>query len=224
MTLKLSLPLFPLNTVLFPGQVLPLHIFEERYRHMIGQCIDRELPFGVTLIQEGEEVGGLAKPYAVGTTARITQVERLDDGRLNIVTVGEMRFRALSVRREPEGYLSADAVLWPWLPGDEGTTLTLAHQVRVRLHRYVGMLAEASGVPLEADDLPDQPAALGCLAAIALQVEQIEKQDLLTAPSIVALLSKEAGLLRRELRMLQVMISSRVRPPRDDEPLVFSAN
>ncbi len=94
---NISIPLFPLNTVLFPGQVLPLHIFEERYRRMIGQCIEKSWPFGVTLIQEGEEVGGLAKPFKVGTTARVTQVERLDDGRLNIISVGEMRFRIASL-------------------------------------------------------------------------------------------------------------------------------
>jgi Lon protease-like protein len=224
MNSKLSLPLFPLNTVLFPGQVLPLHIFEKRYRHMIGQCIEQELPFGVVLIQEGEEVGGPAKPYSVGTTARITQVERLDDGRLNIMTVGEMRFRIVSLRHEPEGYLRASAMLWPWLPGDESTTLTLAQNVRDRLRRYVEMLSRASGVPLEADDLPEQPAALACLTAIALQVAQTEKQKLLTLPSIAMLLSKEVALLRRESRMLQVMIASRVRPTDDDTPLVFSIN
>ena len=220
----LSLSLFPLNTVLFPGQVLPLHIFEERYRHMIGQCIDKGLPFGVALIQEGEEVGGLAKPYAVGTMAHITQVERLDDGRLDIITVGEMRFRVVSLRQAPEGYLRASVILWPWLPGDENATQMLVQSVRDRLRRYVGMLSRASGISLEADDLPEQPAALACLTAIALQVAQTEKQKLLTSPSITALLFKEAGLLRRELRALQVMLRSRVRPTAVDGPIVFSAN
>ena len=224
MNSTIALPLFPLNAVLFPGQVLPLHIFEPRYRQMIGQCIEEGRLFGVVLIQEGEEVGEPAKPYAVGTTARITQVERLDDGRFNIITVGEMRFRIVSLRQEPEGYLRANIVLWPWLPGDEGATLTLAQNVRDRLRRYVGMLSTASGISLETNDLPEQPAALACLTAIALQVEQTEKQDLLTLPSIAALLAQEAGLLRRELRVLQVMLNSQGRPTDDDTPIIFSDN
>ena len=224
MNSTIALPLFPLNTVLFPGQVLPLHIFEPRYRHMIGQCIEKELPFGVALIQEGEEVDERAKPYAVGTTARITQAERLDDGRLNIITVGEMRFRIVSLRQETEGYLRANVVLWPWLPGDENKALALAENVRDRLRRYVDMLSAASGIPLEVDDLPEQPTALACLAAIALQVTQTEKQNLLASPSIAALLSKEVSLLRRELRVLHVMLNSRGRPTDDDAPIVFSDN
>jgi hypothetical protein len=96
--------------------------------------------------------------------------------------------------------------------------------VRDRLRRYVAMLSAASGIPLEADDLPEQPTALACLAAIALQVTQTEKQNLLASPSIAALLSKEVSLLRRELRVLHVMLNSRGRPTDDDAPIVFSDN
>jgi Lon protease-like protein len=224
MSSTIALSLFPLNTVLFPGQVLPLHIFEPRYRQMIGQCVEKEQPFGVVLIQEGDQVSEPVKPYAVGTTARITQVERLDDGRLNIITVGEMRFRIVSLQQESEGYLRANVVLWPWLPGDEDAAQTLAQNVRERLRRYVDLLSAASGVPLETDDLPEQPTALACLTAIALQVTQTEKQNLLTSPSIATLLSQEVGLLRRELRVLHVMLNSRGRPTDDDTPIIFSEN
>jgi Lon protease-like protein len=221
---NISLPLFALNTVLFPGQVLPLHVFEQRYRRMIGQCIENSSPFGVVLIQEGDEIGEPARPYEVGTTARITQVERLDDGRLNIITVGEMRFRIVALQQEREGYLRADVDLWPWSPSDTNMARTLALDVRGRLRRYVEMLSQASGVSLEADELPQQPTELACLAAIALQVTQVEKLDLLASPSIAALLSKEVSLLRRELRMLQVMLGSQGRPTNDDTPIIFSAN
>jgi Lon protease-like protein len=93
----MDLRLFPLNTVLFPGMRLPLHIFEERYKVMIRECIEEDAPFGVVLIKSGEEVGGSAVPHDVGTTARILQVEYLDDGRLNIFTMGERRFRIVAV-------------------------------------------------------------------------------------------------------------------------------
>src|SRR6185503_19425073 len=98
----MELRLFPLNTVLFPGMRMPLHIFEERYRLMIRECIEQDAPFGVLLIREGEETGGSAVPHGVGTTARITQVEYLDDGRMNIFTIGQERFRLseLSTDRE----------------------------------------------------------------------------------------------------------------------------
>ncbi len=224
MSNKIVLPLFPLHTVLFPGQVLPLHIFEPRYQKMINECIDKSWPFGVVLIREGEEVGGSAVPYQVGTTARVTQVERLDDGRLNIVSVGEMRFRILTFDQAQEGFLRAQVVLWPWSPSDASVSGSLADHVRGRLRRYVQMLSQASGVLMGADDLPDEPTELACLTAIALQVDQLEKQDLLTSPSIATLLDKEMGLLRRELRALQVILQSRGRPTHDDDLVVFSAN
>jgi len=226
MNSQLALPLFPLNTVLFPGQVLPLHVFEPRYRQMIATCIEQGAPFGVALIQDGDQVGGPAKPYEVGTTARITQVERLDDGRFNIISVGELRFRIHTVRQASAGYLRADVTLWPWLPSDENAARTLVTRVQGRLRRYMELLSQAAGVSLDAasDDLPQQAAALACLTAIALQVEPVEKQDLLTSPSIESMLSKEVGLLQREVRVLQVMLGSLGRPTQSDHPITFSAN
>jgi Lon protease-like protein len=87
-----ELPLFPLNVVLLPGIPLPLHIFEERYKAMIRDCLERKEPFGVVLIREGREVGDPAQPFHVGTSARILRVEHLEEGRMNILTQGERRF------------------------------------------------------------------------------------------------------------------------------------
>src|SRR5687767_13844296 len=89
-----ELPLFPLNTVLFPAMPLKLHIFEERYKTMINECIDNNSPFGVLLIDTGADSGGpLAKPHLIGCTAHITRVQRLPFGRMNIMAVGRERFR-----------------------------------------------------------------------------------------------------------------------------------
>ena len=93
----MDLRLFPLTSVLFPGMRMPLHIFEERYRIMIRECIEEDAPFGVLLIKSGAEVGGGAVPHDIGTTARIMQVEYMDDGRMNIFAVGEQRFRIVSI-------------------------------------------------------------------------------------------------------------------------------
>src|SRR5260370_37175440 len=102
-----ELPLFPLEqVVLFPGMTLPLRIFEERYKVMIGACQVTDQLFGVLLIRSGAEVGAPAEPERIGSTARMVHVERLPDGRMKIVTVVETRFRLLgSVRRMPEGKL-----------------------------------------------------------------------------------------------------------------------
>jgi len=93
-----ELPLFPLNNVvLFPGMKLPLHIFEERYKAMISVCSRQDAPFGVLLIKEGQEVGDPAHPFQIGTTARITEVQQLEDGRMNISTRGERRFEVVEI-------------------------------------------------------------------------------------------------------------------------------
>lgn len=92
-----ELPLFPLNVVLLPGMPLPLHIFEERYKTMIRDCLERRAPFGVVLIREGQEVGDPAQPFHVGTSARILRVEHLEEGRMNILTQGERRFTTAEI-------------------------------------------------------------------------------------------------------------------------------
>src|SRR5947209_7299372 len=93
--LMVELPLFPLNTVLFPTAPLTLHIFEERYKEMVSRCIAEDIPFGVVLIREGQEAGAPAVPFEVGTTAQIVSVEKLLQGRMNLIAVGRKRFRLL---------------------------------------------------------------------------------------------------------------------------------
>src|SRR5712691_1797622 len=105
-----ALPLFPLEqVVLFPGMSLPLHIFEERYKVMIGACQVTDQVFGVLLIKSGSEVGAPAQPERVGCPARMLRVDRLLDGRMTILTIGEQRFRLQGPARVmAEGYLVGD--------------------------------------------------------------------------------------------------------------------
>src|SRR6266571_7748271 len=109
------LPLFPLErVVLFPGMSLPLRIFEERYKVMIGACQVTDQVFGVLLIRSGSEVGAPAIPERVGCTARMLRVDRLPDGRMTILTIGEQRFRLQGPARVmSEGYLVGDVRLLP---------------------------------------------------------------------------------------------------------------
>jgi uncharacterized protein len=105
------IPLFPLHTVLFPGGPLPLRIFETRYTDMVRRCMREQLPFGVILIQEGEEAGEVATTAAVGCSARIADFGTLEDGLLGISCVGERRFRVQRVWRANDG-LNMGEVEW----------------------------------------------------------------------------------------------------------------
>lgn len=216
-----TLPLFPLNTVLFPGQLLPLHIFETRYRQMIGECLQHSTPFGVVLLREGEEAGDDAVvPYDVGTTAHIVQVERLADGRMNIICVGHSRFRVTQTRHD-RPYLRGDIDFWPWAPFDSMSGPSPVGPVKQRLERYLKLLAELSDSEINIE-IPDEAATLANLSAAVLQIEAAEKQALLSTDSIGELLNRVADILARELRGLHIMQAARHKPT--DESSVFSLN
>lgn len=105
--------LFPLNAVLFPGGPLKLRIFEARYVDMIGRCMREGSCFGVAMIVEGVEAGGVARTTQIGTSARIVDFEQLKDGLLGITAVGERRFRIESAARQSDGLNVAQV---EWLP------------------------------------------------------------------------------------------------------------
>ncbi len=100
-------PLFPLHTVLFPGGVLPLKVFEARYIDMVRDCMKREAPFGVVLIKSGQEVGKAAEPEAIGCLAHILQWDMDQPGILMLRTQGGARFRILQTRQLPNDLLQA---------------------------------------------------------------------------------------------------------------------
>jgi uncharacterized protein len=202
-----NLPLFPLNTVLFPGMVLPLHIFEERYKLMINRCLEEERPFGAVLIREGAEVGEQAVPYQVGTTSVIAGVTRYDDGRMNIVSLGSERFR---LRRLHYGqpYLVADAEPWPLSPGDQVQAGRQVEPMRALVRQYFTLLSLAQGHKIEVEEVPDEPRALALLIAVVLQVPMPQKQELLDRPSVSELLVAERAILRREQLLLSQIIET----------------
>jgi Lon protease-like protein len=150
-----EIPLFPLHSVLCPGVALPLHIFEPRYREMVTRCVDRDEPFGVVLIREGRDVGTPPSRLAeVGTTARIRQAGRYPDGRLDIVTIGERRFRIDGVHDGIAPYAVADvSLLDEPLGGRENDLLRAADRVGRRFLRYLDLLqpalAEGGGPEIE---------------------------------------------------------------------------
>lgn len=203
----MDLPLFPLNQVLFPGMVLPLHIFEPRYQEMMNRCLEGRSPFGVVLIKQGSEVGAAVEPHKIGTAARISRVERLPDGRMNVVTVGTQRFRVLELDHS-HSYLSAKVAEFPAVNGNTRLATELAHRVRPQIAEYVALLSKASQNPLKLDRLPDDPTALAFLVSIALQVNSRDKQALLSLAGVPEMLAKEHHLLSRELLLTRYMVDT----------------
>jgi len=203
----MEMPLFPLNVVLFPGMMLPLHIFEQRYREMINRCVEEKLPFGVVLIQEGAEVGGYAKPHPVGTAVRIAKVERAADGTMNIAVVGTQRFRIVELDYS-HSYLSAKVAQFPLVNGSTKVAVEMVQRVRPKIFEYVKLLSKASQTDLKLDRLPDEPATLAFLVAIALQVDNKEKQKLLAMAGVPEILDYERYLLAYEILLLRYMIET----------------
>ena len=136
-----KIPIFPLRSVLCPGVALPLHIFEERYRLMIDRCIERDEPFGVVLLREGQEVGPLhGQVAAIGTTAAIRRAGTYPDGRLDILTVGQQRFRLEGLDTESEPYLVGRVRLLDEPTGPEAEVHDRARRVGQRFLEYLELL------------------------------------------------------------------------------------
>ena len=227
------LPVFPLGTVLFPGLVLPLHIFEERYRTLVRELVaspeDGPHEFGVVTLRRGAEAPAPDSPdeplpeavpvrvddlYPVGCTAELRQVTELPDGRYDIMTVGRRRFQLKDVRQGTEPYLTAEV---EWLPDESAdeTAEFLAPRALAAFRTYLELLRPDSEV---LDAVPGDPTVLSHLIAATAQLTTDERQLLLAAPDTTTrlrtelkLLNREAGLLAR-VRAVPVPLSDLARP------------
>lgn len=217
----MNLPLFPLNTVLFPGMPIKLHIFEERYKLMINECIDQQKPFGVVLIDVGDEaLGALAHPHMIGTTAHITQVQRLPFGRMNILAIGKDRFRINSLDNE-RSFLVGQVDLIPLVIDDMPSLKRAERQLRPLLNRYLATLSEA-GFQLDEASLPNDTLALAYLAAVVLQTDNAAKQQLLEAANASQFLKQLLTEYRREVTMLEVLLASSTENEEQQGPFSFN--
>lgn len=201
----IELPLFPLNTVLFPGMPLPLHIFEVRYQEMIARCLSENQPFGVVLIRRGSAEGGpLATPHDIGCTAAITQVEKLDEERLVIMTVGLERFRILSLQTD-RPYLVGQVELLP-LPEEKAESLRQsADRLYPLVIEYLTILAEVGDVEFDSQQIAPDAQTLGFTAASFIQIPSDEKQKLLEAEDGLQLLTRLYSIYRWEVALMRTM-------------------
>jgi Lon protease-like protein len=206
-----------LGTVLFPGLVLPLHIFEDRYRSLVRHlmALPERAPreFGVVAIRSGWEVQPPTLPadrpatsatltlHDVGCTAELRQVTEHPDGRFDIVTVGRRRFRITGVDRDTEPYLTADV---EWLPepgGHEDAADQLAPRVLALFRQYLTLLRPESGEVGE--QLPEDPTVLSHLIAATAALTVEDRQRLLASADTATRLRAELRLLNREASLLR---------------------
>ncbi|MEU8069990.1 LON peptidase substrate-binding domain-containing protein [Micromonospora sp. NPDC048169] len=211
------LPVFPLGTVLFPGLVLPLHIFEERYkalvRHLVGLPEGAPREFGVVAIRAGWEVApagppGLSGPaggevtlHEVGCTAELRQVTELADGGFDIVTVGRRRFRVAEVDASTEPYLTAEVEWLPEPDGPDETADLLAARVISVFRQYLGLIRPEQQEITE--QLPEDATVLSHLVAATAALTVADRQRLLAVDDTAGRLRAELRLLNRETALLR---------------------
>lgn len=190
------LPLFPLNSVLFPNSSMPLQIFEERYKLMLKDCLDADSKLGVVLIKSGSEVGEPAVPHSTGTLAHIVHASEIDGGRYFISVTGQQRFRIAQIASY-RPYISADVELLEeepdiWLPQTEMEVIRQAVTDYSRLVTGLrgGWVRQARG--------PSDPLALSYHIAGVLQIEPAEAQTLLEEQTAAKRLESELDILRRD--------------------------
>lgn len=208
--------MFPLNTVLFPGVTIPLHIFEDRYRAMVRDLLaipdPAERVFGVVAIREGYEVGehGMQSAHRVGTLAQAGEIKAYDDGRFDLVATGRQRLRMNTMHTSGE-YFTADVELVVDEPlretdaveharGQAGRTLEV-------FERYRAALSELRGDTVLAGPMPTDPDYLSYALAATCLLTLRERQELLEADSAVERLAMLAATLRAELRAMQALPS-----------------
>jgi len=218
----LQIPLFPLNTVLFPHMPISLNIFEPRYKLMVEECLRTGQPFGVVLIREGVEAHGPATdPHEVGCLAQITQVDRLPDGRLSIIAVGLERFEIQAVSHE-QPYLTGTVEPLPLGDDSRPEVDRWGEALRPRVEEYLGMLAHATdAVQFDPTDLPADTLALAYLAAALVQIPLDQKQALLTETDAARFVREVTRVYQREVVILDLILE---REAAHEPQGVFSLN
>jgi Lon protease-like protein len=218
------LPLFPLGAVLYPGMLLPLHIFEERYRQLVRDLLDGAEPrrFGVIAIRKGRETGidAVHSLYEIGCTATLRRVDQHEDGRFDIVTLGTQRFRLLRLDHT-RPYLQGEVEMLAEDPVDAATAGPAVRVIQAAFREYLDALTEWGGATVRLEELPDEPELLSFIVAAATVIDLPERQAMLAESDTLRRLAMQRALLSRETAMLRTTTS---RPAPDLRNTPYSPN
>jgi Lon protease-like protein len=197
-----TLPMFPLGTVLFPTLVLPLHVFEPRYRQLVEDCEAGDGEFGVVLIERGSEVGGGDVRTEVGTVARILQVERFPDGRSAMASVGTRRIR-IARWLEDDPYPRAEVDDWP----DDSVPVLALDEVDARFRRALALAAELgeAAAPLDVE-LADDPVVATFQVAALAPLGPVDRQAVLATDTADGRTELLLDLLDGTMELLQARL------------------
>jgi uncharacterized protein len=206
-----TLPLFPLGSVLYPGLVLPLHIFEDRYRRLVADLLDRPEPreFGVIAIQHGRETGidAVSALFETGCAAVLRQVDAHEDGRFDLITVGTRRFTLVALGDQAP-YFRGEVEFLPDDVGEAAEAALVVSAVRQSFRSYLDLLADRGGAHITVPDVPDEPVLLSYLVAAAVVADLPVKQQLLEEPDALRRLLAERRLLEREMQLLRSLTAT----------------
>lgn len=205
----IELPLFPLNLVLFPGTVSPLHVFESRYRQMILDCQQEERPFGIVLARpESQHLN--EKPHSVGTMVEISNLSRTEDGRYTFMAIGTRRFRIVSEHRN-RPYLSGLVEPFEDIAESEEELSLLKQQAQRLFYDYLRMLLEAADEDKElGTKLPTSSEDLSHFIAYFLDIQEERKQRFLELTSTRQRLQEEVAILKHEVPFMREILSRTV--------------
>lgn len=170
--------MFPLTTVLFPHASVRLHVFEERYRQMVQDCLDHDQPFGIVLIRDGEEVGGPSEPYLVGTAVRIRQVYRFEDGSMDLHVHGERRFRIRHLDESKPYMVGYVEPVSEFFYEENSESEEIVRRARVAFQAWFEIVLARQDVSVKVQ-FPADWTALSFAIANLLPLENLEKQRFL---------------------------------------------
>jgi ATP-dependent Lon protease len=203
--------MFPLGTVVVPGMLVPLHVFEERYRRLVADCLAGDPTFGIVLIERGSEVGGGDVRTDVGTAVRIVRADALADGRYALAAVGLRRLR-IEAWLDDDPYPRAEVSDWPdedegdvGPPGGDGPPA----EVTALLRRAAALRAELGepAPPLDVE-LADDPGLASYQAVALAPLGPTDRQALLATPSAGARFAQLQDLLAEEVEVLAARLAA----------------
>lgn len=186
-----TLAMFPLGTVVFPGERIPLRVFEPRYRQLVLDCLAAESPvFGTTLIERGSEVGGGDERASVGTVMVLRVVEPIDGRQFRLATIGVGRIRVTSWRPD-DPYPRADVEEFPDAAPDAAEAQALSDLIEAGtarasdLRHLAVQVADASAAPPPPLEVSSDPTIAGYQLAAAVPLGDADRYRVLQAPSAV---------------------------------------